>query len=349
MAETEPRPATPAPVTTDGKVASMHAVVYSAYGSPDVLDFAEVEKPAPSDDEVLVRVVAASVNAGDWHLMRGTPFLVRLVYGGYVRPKFPILGVDIAGRVEAVGRNVTDWKPGDEVLADLSESGFGGFAEYVCVPETAIVSKPATVSFEEAAAVPTAAVAALQALRDTGQLQAGETVLINGASGGVGTFAVQIAKSFGAEVSAVCSTGKMDVVRSIGADHVIDYTQEDVTTAGKQYDLILDTAASHSIREYKRALTPTGRYVMVGGPADRFLIALVLGPLLSRTGGMKFGTFMLQFDRDDLRYVRDLLKSGEAKPVIDKRYPLRQAPEAIRYLEGGHATGKVVISSEQPS
>jgi NADPH:quinone reductase-like Zn-dependent oxidoreductase len=279
--------------------------------------------------------------------MRGTPFLVRLVYGGYRRPKFPIIGVDIAGRVEAVGRDVTGFEPGDEVLAELSEHGFGGFAEYVCVPATALVSKPASIPYEAAAAVPTSAVAALQALRDAGRLQAGEHVLVNGASGGVGTFAVQIAKHLGAEVTGVSSPAKTDLVRSLGADHVIDYTETDVTTAGTEYDLILDTAGSHSMSAYRRALTPTGRYVMVGGPTGRFLRALVVGPVLSMTGKRDFGGFNLKADREDLAFVAGLLESGDLTPVIDRRYELREVPEAIRYVEDGRAKGKVVITSEE--
>jgi NADPH:quinone reductase-like Zn-dependent oxidoreductase len=326
----------------------MHAVVQSVYGGPEVLELTAVERPTPDDDEALVRVVAASVGAGDWHLMRGTPFLIRLIYGGYRRPKFPTPGVDIAGEVEAVGRNVTAFQPGDEVIGDLSEHGFGGFAEYVRVPATALVSKPATVSFEAAAASPTSGVAALQALRDVGGLRAGEHVLVNGASGGVGTFAVQIARHLGAEVTGVCSTAKMELVRSIGADHVIDYTETDITTAGTQYDLILDTAGSHSLRAYGRALTPTGRYVMVGGPTSRFLTALVLGPVLSRTGRQEFGGFSLKANTDDLAFVAGLLESGDVTPVIDRRYELREVPEAIRYLEDGRARGKVVIRSDEP-
>jgi NADPH:quinone reductase-like Zn-dependent oxidoreductase len=327
----------------------MHAVVQSVYGGPEVLEFAQVEKPTPGDDEALVRVVAASVGAGDWHLMRGTPFLIRLIYGGYRRPKFPTPGVDIAGRVETVGRDVTGFEPGDEVLADLSEHGFGGFAEYVRVPATALVSKPASVPFEAAAAVPTSGVAALQALRDAGRLRAGEHVLVNGASGGVGTFAVQIAKHLRAEVTGVCSTAKTELVRSIGADHVVDYTETDVTTAGTAYDLVLDTAGSHSMRAYRRALSPTGRYVMVGGPTGRFLRALILGPVLSMTGNRKFGAFNLSADREDLALVAGLLESGDLTPVIDRRYELREVPEAIRYVEDGRATGKVVIGTETVS
>jgi NADPH:quinone reductase-like Zn-dependent oxidoreductase len=335
-----------AAITTDVEATTMHAVVQSEYGGPEVLEFADVERPTPNPDEVLVCVVAASVGAGDWHLMRGEPYLIRLIYGGYRRPKFPTPGVDIAGRVEAVGRDVTDFEPGDEVLADLSEHGFGGFAEYVCVPANAVVQKPETVSFETAAAIPTSAVAALQALRDAGDLQSGEHVLINGASGGVGTFAVQIAKYLGAEVTAVCSTAKMELVRSIGADHVVDYTAEDVTTTGNQYDLVLDTAGSHSMRSYGRILTPAGRYVMVGGPTRRFVAAMALGPVLSALGRRRYGGFSLKPNPDDLRFLSGLLESGDITPVIDQRYPLEQVPDAIRDLEAGRATGKLVITVE---
>ena len=351
MAGTERKRASPSGAATTAVQEStrMHAVVQSEYGGPETLEFAEVETPTPGDDEALVRVVAASVGAGDWHLMRGTPFLVRLVYGGYRRPKFPILGVDVAGRVEAVGRDVTGVRPGDEVLADLSEHGFGGFAEYVCVPATALVSKPASVPFEAAAATPTSGVAALQALRDAGRLQPGEHVLVNGASGGVGSFAVQIAKHLEAEVTGVASTAKVELVRSLGADHVVDYTAVDVTTAGTQYDLILDTAGSHSMSAYRRALTPTGRYVMVGGPTGRFVRAMTLGPVLSMTGEREFGGFTLSVDRDDLAFVVGLLESGAVTPVVDRRYELRDAPDAIRYLEDGHAKGKVVITAAEPT
>ena len=335
-----------AAITTDVEATTMHAIVQSEYGGPEVLEFADVERPTPNPDEVLVRVVAASVGAGDWHLMRGEPFLIRLIYGGYRRPKFPTPGVDIAGQVEAIGRDVTDFEPGDEVLADLSEHGFGGFAEYVCVPANAVVLKPETVSFRTAAAIPTSAVAALQALRDAGELQSGEHVLINGASGGVGTFAVQIAKYLGAEVTAVCSTAKMELVLSIGADHVVDYTAEDVTTTGNQYDLILDTAGSHSMRSYGRILTPMGRYVMVGGPTRRFVATMALGPVLSALGRRRYCGFSLKPNPDDLRFLSGLLESGDLTPVIDQRYPLKQVPDAIRDLEAGRATGKLVITVE---
>jgi NADPH:quinone reductase-like Zn-dependent oxidoreductase len=248
-----------------------------------------------------------------------------------------------------VGRDVTDFEAGDAVLGDLSEHGFGGFAEYVCVPETALVGKPASVPFETAAAIPTSAVAALQALRDAGEVQAGEYVLVNGASGGVGTFAVQIAEHLGAEVTGVCSTAKADLVRSIGADHVVDYTQTDVTTAGAQYDLVVDTAGSHPLRAWRRVLTPTGRYVMIGGPTRRFVSAMLGGPVLSAIGTQRFGGFTLDPDPADLAFVAQLLESSDVTPVVDRRYPLREVSEAIRYLESGQATGKVVITSDTPA
>lgn len=343
MAATEPLPG-PAVIEETELPSTMQAVVYSKYGGPEMLEVAEVDRPTPAEDEVLVRVQSASVNAGDWHLLRGSPFLVRLIYGGIRRPSIPILGVDIAGEIAAVGDAVADVAVGDEIIADLSTSGFGGFAEYVCVPDSMVVTKPASVSSEAAATIPTAGVAALQALRDVGGLRAGESVLVNGASGGVGTFAVQIAKSLGANVTGVCSTGKMDVVRSLGADDVIDYTEEDFTESGNRYDLIVDTAGSHSIRAVRRALTPGGRYVMVGGPFRRFLGAMVVGPFVSMFGPETVRAFTIQPNRDDLAVVRDLLESGEVTPVIDRTYPLADVAEAIRYLEDGRAVGKVGVS-----
>ena len=267
----------------------MKAIVVHKYGSPDVLQLKEVAKPTPKDDEVLVKVHAASVNAADLHFLRGKPFLMRLMGYGLLKPKNTILGADIAGRVEAVGSNVKQFQPGDEVFGDLSGSGWGGFAEYVCASEDALVLKPANMTFEQAAAVPIAAVTALQGLRDKGHIQPGQKVLINGASGGVGTFAVQIAKSFGAEVTAVCSTRNVDMVRSIGADHVIDYTQEDFTKNGQRYDLIIAANGYHSISDYKRALSPKGTYVMTGGSATQMFQAMLLGPWISRTGSKKMG------------------------------------------------------------
>lgn len=337
---------TPGPEVTDTERGdqTMNAIVRSSYGGPDVLELATVERPTPAADEVLIAVRAASVNAGDWHLMRGSPFLVRLIYGGITRPKSGALGVDVAGRVEAVGEAVTRFEPGDEVFGDLSTSGFGAFAEYARAPEDVLASKPANVPFEDAAAVPTAAVAALQALRDEGGIRSGERVLINGASGGVGTFAVQLAKWFGAEVTGVCSPAKVDLVSSLGADHVVDYTREDFTQGGPRYDLIVDTAASHSLSAYLRALRPEGRYVMVGGPTNRFVRTVIFGPLLSATGKKRVRNLMLKPDREDLELVGELLGSGELTPVIDRQYGLDEVPEAIRHLESGRARGKVVIT-----
>jgi NADPH:quinone reductase-like Zn-dependent oxidoreductase len=345
MAEPQVRPREPQTGATGDDTTTMHAVVYSEYGGPEVLRYTRVDRPVPADDEVLIQVISASIGAGDWHLMRGTPFLIRLIYRGYWKPKQTILGVDIAGRVVEVGRAVTSVQSGDEVVCDLSESGFGGFAEYVCVSEQHVVPKPAGVSFEAAATVPTSGAAALQALRDAGGLRAGESVLINGASGGVGTFAVQVAKYLGADVTAVCSTAKVELVRSIGADHVVDYTQEDVTSGDRQFDLIVDTAGSHSLREWGRVLSRSGRYVMVGGPTRRFVTAMTLGPVLSARGGRRYGGFTLKPNPNDLQLLMTLLDAGDVTPVIDRRYPLQQVPEAIRYLEAGRATGKVVVRS----
>lgn len=324
----------------------MKAIVYEQYGSPDVLQLKEVEKPTPQDNEVLIKVHAVSVNAYDWHLLRAEPFIARLA-AGLLKPKNTILGEDIAGRIEAVGANVRQFKPGDEVFGDISSSGSGGFAEYVCAPENALALKPARLTFEEAAAVPMAAVTALQALRDKGQIKPGQKVLINGAGGGVGTFAVQVAKSFGAEVTAVCSTRNVELVRSLGADHVIDYTQEDFTQNGQCYDLILAANGYHSLSDYKRALSPGGIYVMVGGSNAQIFQALLLGPWMSISGGKKMGSMTSKPTQKDLLFVKELLEAGKVKPVIDRCYPLSEVAEAIRYLEEGHARGKVVITVQQ--
>src|SRR2546430_12035239 len=322
----------------------MKATVSTKYGSPDVLQLKEVEKPTPRDNEVLVKVHAASVNAGDWHLLRGKPFLMRLMGYGLLKPKYRILGSDIAGRIEVVGRNVKQFQSGDEVFGNTAKYGFGGFAEYVSVPENALVLKPTTLSFEEAAAVPQAALTALQGLRDKGHIQKGPKLLINGASGGIGTFAVQIAKSFGALVTAVCSTRNLDIVRSIGADQVIDYTQEDFTRNGQRYDLILAVNGYHSISDYKRALNPEGVYVMTGGSNAQLFQAMLLGPLISRTGRQKMGDSAHKPNQKDLMFMKELLEASKVKPVIDRRFPLRDVADAIRYLEAGHAQGKVVIT-----
>jgi len=322
----------------------MKAIVYTKYGSPDVLQLKEVEKPTPKDNEVLIKVHAASINSWDWELLRGKPFVNRLLFG-LLKPKIKILGADIAGRVEAVGRNVKQFQPGDEVFGDLCECGWGGFAEYVCARENALALKPASMTFEEVAAVPQAAVMALQGLRDKGQIQPGQKVLINGAGGGVGTFAVQIAKSFEAEVTGVDSTRKLDMLRSIGADQVIDYTQEDFTKSGQRYDLILDVAAYHSIFDYKRALSPKGIYVMVGGSSARIFQVMFLGPLISMTGSKKLG-ILAHKPNKGLDFMKELFEAGKVVPVIDRRYPLSEVPEALRHFGEGHAKGKLVINLE---
>ncbi|MGH2495466.1 MAG: NAD(P)-dependent alcohol dehydrogenase [Ktedonobacteraceae bacterium] len=322
----------------------MKAIVYTHYGSPDVLQLKEVAKPTPRDHEVLVKVYAASTAAGDLHLLRAKPFLMRLMGYGLLKPKNTILGAAIAGRIEAIGGNVKQFQPGDDVFGDLSACGFGAFAEYVSVPENALVLKPASVSFEQAAAVPVSAVTALQGLRDRGHIQAGQKVLIYGASGGVGMFAVQIAKAFGAEVTAVCSTRNVDAARSLGADHVIDYTREDFTQNGQHYDLIVAANGNRSISEYKRALRPNGTYVMTGGSDKQMFQAMLLGPWLSRTGTKKMGNLMAKPNTRDLGFVKELLEAGKVIPVIERCYPLGETAEALRYLEAGHAQGKVVIT-----
>ncbi len=321
----------------------MKAIVCTKYGSPDVLRLKEVEKPAPDDGEVLVKIHAASANPLDWHLMRGAPFLARLG-GGLRKPRDPRLGADITGRVETVGSNVTQFQPGNEVFGTC----VGGFAEYACAAENTLALKPANLSFEAAAAAPVAAITALQGLRDKGQIQPGQKVLVNGASGGVGTFAVQIAKSFGTEVTGVCSTRNLDMVRSIGADHVIDYTQEDFTKNGRHYDLIFDAVGNHSVSDYKRALSPQGTCVIAGfSGVPRLFEHVILGPLRSKIGDKKVGLMgIAKINQKDLVFLKELLEAGKVKPVIDRRYPLSETAEAIRYLEAGHARGKVVITLE---
>jgi NADPH:quinone reductase-like Zn-dependent oxidoreductase len=326
---------------------AMKAIVYHNYGSPDVLKLEEVQKPTPRDDELLIRVHAASVNARDWRLLRADPFLVRLMGGGLLKPKNQILGCDVAGRVEAVGRNVKQFQPGDEVFGDLSACGDGGFAEYVSARENALALKPASMTFEEAAAIPMAAVTALQGLRDNGQLQPGQKVLINGASGGVGTFAVQLAKSFGAEVTAVCSTSKLEMVRSLGADHAIDYTREDFTQNGQRYDLIFAANGYHPILDYRRALSPKGIYIMAGGSGAQLFQALLLGPLISMVGSKKMSNSSQRPNQKDLVFMTELFEAGKVVPVIDRCYPLSETAEAIRYLEVGHPRGKVLITVQE--
>ena len=321
----------------------MKAIVQSEYGSTAVLRLAEVAKPSCADDDVLVRVQAASVNAGDWHLMRGDPFFIRLIFGGLLKPKIRTLGSDLAGQVEAVGKNVTQFQPGDEVFGDLSECGFGAFAEYVCAPAAALVLKPAAVSFAQAAAVSGSAIAALQGLRDHGQVQPGQRVLVNGASGGVGSFAVQIAKGMGAEVTAVCSTSKVDMVRSLNPDHIINYTQEDVTQTDQQYDLILDAAAYRSVFDYFPTLTPEGTYILIGGSIARLLQAMLLSLWFSKPHHRQIKCLVAKPNQDDLNIIRDLLGGGKIVPVIDRTYRLKEVPAAIRQLEQRQVRGKVVI------
>jgi len=326
----------------------MKAVVYHNYGSPDVLKCEEVEKPSVGDDQVLIKVHAASLNALDWHLMSADVFLLRLMGGGLFKPKHQRLGSDLAGRVEAVGKKVKQFQPGDEVFG----TGVGAFAEYACARETDVVLKPATITFETAAAVPIAALTALQGLRDKGQIQPGQKALIQGASGGVGTFAVQLAKSFGAEVTAVCSPRNLEVARSIGADHVIDYTHEDFTRNGQRYDLILAVNGYRSLLAYRRALSATGRYVLVGAASSRLLAAMfqtmLLGPLISRTEGQKLGFMgMARINQQDLVFVKELIETRKVVPVIDRCYPLSETVEAFRYFGEVHAQGKVVITMER--
>src|SRR6266481_3411185 len=326
----------------------MKAIVYSDYGLSN-LKLENIEKPVPNDDQILVKVRAASINPYDWHFVEGTPYIMRMMGVGLRKPKDIQLGVDFAGTVEAVGKNVTQFKPGDEVFGGRG----GAFAEYVCRrAEGAVALKPANLTFEQAASVNIAGITALQALRDKGKIQPGQKVLINGASGGVGTFAVQIAKSFGADVTGVCSTRNLDMVRSLGADHVIDYTKEDFAKGSERYDVILDNVPNHSLSECRRILTPNGKYVMIGGggpndsrwvgPFGRVIKTMVLSPFTSQ----KMGMMMADANGKDLTILADMMQSGKLKPVIDRTYKLSEVPAAIAYLEEGHARGKVVITVE---
>lgn len=309
----------------------MKAAVRSRYGPPEVIRVEDAPQPTPGEGEVLVEVHAASVNAADWHLLRGDPFLVRLT-SGLRTPKQRILGADIAGRVAALGPHVHEFEAGDEVFGDLSASGFGAFAEYVSVPAQALVHKPANLTFEEAAAVPLAAITALQGLRDNGGIRSGQRVLITGASGGVGSFAVQLAKNFGAHVTGVCSGGKIDFVRSLGADEVIDYIAEDFTTRPERYDLIFDAGAFRPVLATRRALAPGGSYVMVGGANGPMMQALLMGR-----------AFLAKPNREDLTTIKELIEAGSLRPVVDEVFPLQRVPEAIAYMEAGKVRGKVVI------
>jgi len=323
----------------------MKAIVYTKYGSPDVLQLKDVEKPMPKDDEILIKIHAASVNAYDWHFLTADIFLIRLMGGGLLKPKYTRLGADIAGQVEAVGRNVKQFQSGVEIFGMIR----GGFAEYACAPENEVALKPSNLSFEKAAAVPMAGVTALQGLRDEGQIQAGQKVLIYGASGGVGTFAVQIAKAFGAEVTAVCSTRNLEQSRSIGADYVIDYTEEDFTQNSQQYDLVLAVNGYRSLSAYKRALTPKGIYVMAGGTMAQIFQSMLMGSMMSKAGGRRMGGVSAKRSQKDLVFLTELLEASKIVPVIDRRYTLSEAAEALRYVGEGHARGKVVITVEHSS
>jgi NADPH:quinone reductase-like Zn-dependent oxidoreductase len=326
----------------------MKAIVYRCYGAPDVLKLENIEKPAPTATQVLVKVRAASVNPYDWHFMRGKPYFMRLD-SGIGAPKETRFGVDYAGTVEAVGPDVTTFKPGDEVFGART----GAFAEYVIVrEERMVVPKPGNVSFEQAASIGIAGTTALQALRDRGKLQAGQRVLINGASGGVGTFAVQIAKAMGAEVTGVCSTRNVDMVRSLGADRVIDYTKEDYTQGGEQYDLIVDMVGSRSLLDNKRVLKPDGIFVIVGGPKGGDFLGpmttVIKASLMSPFVSQDMGMMLADSSKQDLAFIADLIHTGKVTPVIDRHYPLSEAAAAVAYVEEGHARGKVIIDVEQP-
>jgi len=323
----------------------MKAIVYNKYGPLDDLELRDIEKPTPKENEVLVKVCAASVNFNNLVLVKGKPFVARFGIGLF-KPKFKTPGNDISGRVEAVGENVKQFSQGDEVFGDTSECGFGAFAEYVSVPENALALKPNNLSFEEAAVVPEAALVALQALRDKGKIQKGQKVLICGASGGIGTFAVQIAKYFGTEVSGVCGTNNLEMVRSIGADHAINYTQEDFNKFGQRYDLILATVGYRSVFDYRRALSSKGICVVTGGTMPQIFQAMLLGPMISMVGSKKLGSMMVKPNKD-LDFLKELIEAGKVKPVIDKCHPLNELPEALKYYEKGHAKGKVVITVEQ--
>jgi NADPH:quinone reductase-like Zn-dependent oxidoreductase len=319
----------------------MKAIVYTKYGPPEALQLREVAKPTPKGDEVLIKVRAASVNRSDWEGLRGKPLYARL--GGLLKPRHQILGSDIAGRVEMAGTNVSRFQPGDEVFGDILPR-LGGFAEYVCARESALALKPASMTFEEAAAIPQAAVIALQGIRDKGHVQPGNKVLINGAGGGAGTFAVQLAKLYGAEVTGVDNTGKSDFMRSLGADHVIDHTREDFTKNREQYDLILDIVAHRSVFAYKRALGSNGSYFLAGGSVATMLQILLVGPWIGRTTGKKIRILAVRPNMEDVEYMKDLIEAGKVTPVIDKTYPLNEVPEAIGYVGEGQAQGKVVIT-----
>lgn len=319
----------------------MKAAVYRSYGPPEVIKIEEIEKPVPKDHQVLIKIHASSVNAADYRPRRGSPFLLRLLNNGILKPKDTRLGSDFSGQIEEVGSNVMQFRPGDNVFGFTN----GAFAEYGCSRESSIVLKPANISFEEAAAVPVAAITALQGLRNNGSIQAGQKVLIQGASGGVGIFAVQLAKYFGSEVTAVCSTRSVEMSRSLGADYIIDYTKENFTLSGKQYDLIFAVNGYHSLPAYKRALLPQGKYVCAGGTLPQIFEAMLLGPMMSRKGGKKMTSMgIAKIVQDDLVFLAGLLKDGKIAPIIDRRYSLTEIVEAFRYVENTHPQGKVVIN-----
>lgn len=320
----------------------MKAIVYEKYGQPDVLEFRELEKPTPKDNEVLVKIHAASLNQYDWHLLTADIFLVRFMGGGLLKPKSNILGADIAGRVEAIGKNVTQFQVGDAVYGDLAARWAGGLAEYVCASEKLLAHKPTNLSFEQAAAVPMAGITALQGLRDAGKIQAGQNVLIQGAAGGVGTFAVQIAKMYGARVTAVCSTRNLEQARALGADEVIDYTQTDFTKTGAQYDVIYAVNGYHSLADYKRALKPNGMYIMAGGNTKQIFDGLLWSKWHSRRD-KKMLILSARSSASDLEFLKTQIEAGKIKPVIDRCYPLNQTADAMRYLGQGHARGKVIV------
>ncbi len=326
----------------------MKAIVSKRYGSPEKLQLKEVERPVPKDNECLIKVHASSINAADFEIQRGS-IITRMK--GPLRPKYKIPGSDVAGTIEAVGINVNQFQPGDEIVGDLFYAGFGAFAEYVCVPENVLTIKPASMTFEQVATYPQAAIIALQSLRGGRQIKPGDRVLINGAGGGMGTFGVQIAKSYGAEVTGVDSTKKLDMLLSIGADHVLDYTLEDYTKTGQQYDLIVDTVANRSISDYKRALCSDGMFVMIGGSRSALFRAAIIAPLTMRKESKKIGInwWSQPYNKEDMDFLAELFDAGKVVPVIDRCCPLSEVPEALKYLEDGHVIGKVVITMDECS
>ena len=321
----------------------MKAIAYHRYGSPDMLGMEELPQPVPRDDEVLIKVHAASVNSWDWELLRGTPYANRLMFKGYFKPRLTILGADVAGVVESVGKNVTGFQPGDAVMGDLCESGWGSFAEYVCAHQDAVIPKPEGMSFEDAAAIPQAGAMAMQGLMEQGGILPGQRVLINGAGGGVGTFAVQIAAAMGAEVTGVDRGDKLDMLSALGVDHVIDYTREDFTKNGQTYDVIVDVTLRRSVFDCRRALKPGGRYVVIGGSMTRILQTALLGPFMAKKHGVSMGLLLARPNRE-LDALLKLIKEGSVRPVIDTGYPLAAVPDAVRHVEQGNARGKVVIT-----